>query len=88
MKITDEIIIREIAGECILVPTGEKAESFHGIISLSESGKYLVELLKKDVTEDELTDALLSEYETDRETASRDVREFLKKLKNIGIVSE
>ena len=88
MKITDDIIIREIAGECILVPTGEKAENFHGIISLSESGKYLVELLKKDVTEDELTDALLSEYETDRETASRDVREFLEKLKNIGIISE
>lgn len=78
------MILREIAGECILVPTGAAAAKLNGIISLNGSGRYLWELLREERTEAELTEALLAEYEVDRETAERDVRSFVGRLREAG----
>ena len=37
MKIVKEFILREIAGECVLVPTGETSQEFNGMITISDA---------------------------------------------------
>lgn len=39
MKIVKEFVLREIAGEAILVPTGATSQDFNGMISLSATAK-------------------------------------------------
>ena len=40
----------------------------------------------KDVTEDDLLEAILNEYNIDKDTASSDIRRFVEKLIDAGIV--
>ena len=53
------------------------------MLKLNGTGKFLWELLGKDVTEDDLVSALISEYEIDRETAARDTERFLTALRTL-----
>ena len=86
MKLKYEFVVREIMGEYVLVPSGDAALEFGGMITTSEVGSFLITHLKEDVTEDVLVDKLMSEYEVDRETAAADVTEFLSKLKQLEII--
>lgn len=86
MKVSKEFILREIAGDYILVPTGEAAKNLYGIISLTESGKMLWQMLEQERTEEELIEAVLELYEIDRETAKADVEKFLEKLKRENLL--
>ncbi|MGM9626364.1 MAG: PqqD family protein [Eubacteriales bacterium] len=86
MKIKGELILREIAGEHILIPTGASALEIKGMISLSESGVLLWERLQNECTEEELIDAVLDAYDIDRETAALDVRSFLDRLRELNLL--
>lgn len=86
MKASENMIEREIAGEHILVPVGEMALRVHGMVSLSESGHFLWRRLSSECSEADLVDALMGEYEVDRETAERDVHGFVEKLRTVGII--
>lgn len=86
MKVSGEMILREIAGEFILIPVGQTALKVHGMISLTESGMLLWKKLQDDCSEADLVDTILGEYEIDRETAIKDVQAFLEKLDDIGIL--
>ncbi len=78
--------MREVAGEHVLIPYGEKALEIQGMISLSESGGLLWEKLQDGCTEKELVQKLLEEYEVDEKTAVEDIRAFLDKLEHFKIV--
>ena len=61
LKATREFVLREIAGEHILIPVGETAQKLHGMLNLSESGLLLWNTLQEERTEEELVEALLEE---------------------------
>lgn len=41
MYVSKDFIVREIAGDYIVVPTGEEALKFNGLITLNEVGAFL-----------------------------------------------
>lgn len=86
MKIEKDFVLREIAGEYIIVPTGNTALNFNGLITVNEVGLFLWKILEKGTTEEELLAKTLEEYEIDEETAKRDITEFLEELKSGGIL--
>ena len=86
MKIKDNFILREIAGEHILIPVGEAALRVHGMVTLSESALLLYEKLQSECTEEDLVDVLTAEYEVGREEALRDVGAFLVQMRQVGIL--
>lgn len=88
MKVSQEMILREIAGENILIPVGAMALKVHGMGRLSESGLLLWNRMQTDCTREELVDALLAEYQTDRDTARKDVDEFLRQICEAGLLTE
>lgn len=88
MKIKSGFIMREIAGDYIVVPTGEAAVSFNGLITVNEVGKLLWDELISGADEELLVDRVFDEYEVDRETAAMDVKEFVARLQAAGILEE
>lgn len=88
MKVTKEVLHREIAGEHILIPTGATALKVHGMMTLTESGQLLFDCLQNDCSEEDLVDAILKEYDIDRDTAAADVKSFLAKLDAVGLLEE
>ena len=61
MRISDQFILRQIAGEYIIIPTGQTTLKFNGMITVNEQGAFLWEALKEEITEDALVDAVLAE---------------------------
>jgi hypothetical protein len=87
MKIKSGFMLRELAGEWVVVPLGERVVEFNGIITISESGALLWKQMEQmDVTEDEMVKVMLTEYEIDKETARNDIREFINIIKEKKLV--
>ena len=86
MKVKIEAVLREIAGDHVLVPVGDTVIEHNGLFALSEVGARIWELLPECESADEITDKLLEEFEAPRETVSRDVKEFLEKLFALGLI--
>ena len=74
MKINPDFTIQKVGASYVAVPIGETSKTFHAMLRLNETGAFLWKLLaEKDCTEEDLVEALLAEYEVDREIAARDV---------------
>lgn len=82
MQINQDFTIQKVGGSYVAVAVGETSKSFHGMIRLNETGAFLwKKMAERDVTEEELVDALLEEYEIDRETATEDVHKMVEALR-------
>ena len=88
MKIKAGYVLREVADQIIVVPTGQAAINFNGVITLNKSGKLLWETLTNNVSFDDLVNVLLEKYEVSKEQASRDVLEFSETLRKHNILDE
>lgn len=84
MKIKEGFVLRTIAGSNIVVPVGAASVDFNGMITLNESGVFLWKKLEQGADVDDLTAALLREYEVDEETAHTCSVNFIEKLKEAG----
>ncbi|MFU8787157.1 MAG: PqqD family protein [Candidatus Izemoplasmataceae bacterium] len=82
MKIKSEYVLRSVAGEHIVVPTGQAAVNFNGIITLNNSGKLLFEALKEGATLAELVILLQETYDVSEAVALNDVETFINLLKS------
>ena len=80
MKLKDGFILREVAGENVVIPTGD-ALDLNMMITLNETGCTLWKRLEQEAELADLTAALLSEYDVDEATAAAAAEQFVAKLK-------
>ena len=86
MNLNKNFILRNIAGESILVATGSATQDFNGMITLNEVATFILENIDECETEEVLVEKVLEEFEVDEETARSDVREFLDQAIKFGII--
>lgn len=86
MNLNKDFILRNIAGESILVATGNATQDFNGMITLNEVATFILENIDECETEEVLVEKVLEEFEIDEETAKNDVREFLDQAIKFGII--
>ena len=88
MKIKNNFEMVTIGDDYILVPVGDEMDKFNGTVVLNDVSAFLIENLKTDRTEKELTDLMVEEYDVDRDTALSDIRASIEKMKDLGILDE
>lgn len=88
MHASKDYILREIAGETILIPSGAAAQKFNGLVTLNELGSFIWSNLSEDMTLDALTARITDAYEIDAATAQADAQEFLAELRKVGALEE
>jgi hypothetical protein len=86
MNVKLEFILRDIAGDLLLVPAGKAALDLNGMLTLNEVGAEIWKRLPEAEDEEALVQALLQEYEVEEEVLRADVREFLDSLRQLGIL--
>jgi hypothetical protein len=86
MKVKSDYIMREVAGNHVVVPTGKATVDFNGMITLNETGAFLWKQLSSDKTEEELLFSLMNEYDVDEASAKVDISKFLEKLRMAGLL--
>ena len=84
MKIKTDYILRKVGRQYVVAATGQSSREFHGMIRLNESAAWVFDLLKNEVTEQELVEALMAEYKVDEAEAREDISAFISTLKEAG----
>lgn len=80
MKINEGFMLREVAGNFVVVPVGKASENFRGVINLNEIGAFIWRKIESGLAEDEIANALTEEYNVSLEQAKEDVNKFINKL--------
>ena len=87
MKIKDGYILSTVAGENVVLPSGDDLD-LSIMITLNDSGKFLWEQLLDDKTEEDLLDAVIANYEdVDRDEVRSFISEFVDKLKELNLLA-
>ncbi len=88
MKIKDGYMLRNVAGQNVVVPIGPAAQTFNGMITLNGSGAFLWKAMATDVSREELIEKLLEEYDVDSTLAGMGVDSFLRKIREAKLIDE
>ena len=76
----------ELDDQLIAVPVGEAATELHAVLNVNEEAMRILELLQEDITEEEIINKLLSEYECTEEKIKPLVHTFIEQLAKEGIL--
>ena len=88
MKLEKEFVLRELAGDYVIIPVGKTVIEFNGLITVNEVGVSIWNMLQNEVTFDQIVQGILNEYEVEESVAREDIREFLDQLIDGGILTE
>lgn len=88
MRVEKEFVLREIAGDYIIIPTGKTVLEFNGLVTVNEVGVSLWKMLQQEVSFEELVAGILEEYDVEEDVAREDIREFLDKIIESGILTK
>lgn len=86
MKLAQEFILREIADEYVLIPTGHTTEVFNGLLTLSESAVFIYQHIEEAESFDDLLNMMIKEYDVDKRTAANDAYQFINQMLQTGMV--
>ena len=87
MKLKNQFVINQVAGEIVAVSVGNSTGGFNGYIKLNETGAFIFEKLKADISREALIAAVLGEYpDATRQSAAESVDELLEKLEKADLL--
>lgn len=87
MKLKYNFVTNEVADKIVAVAVGGDLEKFNGFIKMNDVGAYIFNMLKNDVTEDEIVAAMQKDFEDATEEEIREaVKEFTDKLRESDVI--
>lgn len=90
MKLKDQLILREVAGQYVIVPTGKRVREVTSIVYISSSAAYLWDYMKDhEFTREDLVQRIMEHYTgVTEEQAGADIDKFLKILADNNILDD
>lgn len=88
MKLKYNFVLNTVADKMVAVAVGDGLEQFNGFVKMNDIGAEIFEILKEDVTIEEIVKKMLEKHPDATEQEAIDtVTEFTNKLKEEGIVA-
>ena len=87
MKLKDGFVLRTVAGETVVIPSGDDMD-LNVMITLNETGATLWKRLEQGADREDLADVLTAEYDVSRQQALADVDEFYAILVRAGCAED
>ena len=88
VKIKEGFVMRQVAGQAIVIAIGKASEKFHGMINLNESGSCVWKGIEEGLDVEKIADRIVQEFEVDYWTALKDTQEMMDKMKEQGILED
>jgi len=87
MKPKEGIIAQELGDEFLLVPIGEAAKDFHGLVRLNETGYFIWKALSEGLNEEQIASRIVEEYDgVDLEHAKKSVHTLIESLQDAKLL--
>ncbi len=88
MRFTENVRIRDVAGEHIIMLMGSKATDLTKVIALNDSSMHIYNALKNvDFEVEDVVRVMLDSYDVDEATARRDAQEWVEKMKGEMLIA-
>ena len=87
MKIKDNYAFVDMGFAKLLVPVGDEGIRRRRVITMNDETACLIQALQEERSVEELAEIMMREYDVDRETVIRDIREHLKKLGDMDLLA-
>ena len=88
MKLKYDFMVNEVAGQFVAVAVGAGVEEFNGFVKMNDIGAEIFEILKDEVTVDEVIAKMLEKHpESNLEEATEAVNGFIDGLKKAGVIA-
>ena len=84
MKKKEKFLLRKIAGSNIMMPVGETALKFNGLITANDPAAFIWEHVEEVNSVEELIELLCEEFEVDPERAREDCEKLVAQMKKAG----
>lgn len=89
MRIKPNFELRDICNQKVIIAQGLENIDFNKIIALNESSAYLwQQIVDKSFTEADLVTLLYETYEVDEATATKDIKNFIKTLRELNLIED
>lgn len=89
MKIKENLTVRKIGDEYMIVSDSDAGLDYTRVISLNETAAYLVEEVgKREFTKEEWISLLMDKYDVEQEVAEADVQALIDKFVKEGLFDE
>ena len=86
MKLKTGFITHTLQGQQMMVAAGPAARLFRGVVRSNETAAFIIDCLKTETTEQEITARLCREYEVSEARAAAAVRRVLMQLRELGAI--
>lgn len=88
MRIKDGFVLREVAGQAMVIATGEASDDFHGMVRLNETGKYVWQGITDGLNAEEIARGLTDTFSVDYQKALDDVVRMIAQMENAGFLCQ
>lgn len=86
MKRNNNFILREIAGETILVPTGEFSQKINGLITFNSMATFVWKHIDECETPQDMIQLVLDTFDVDEKQATEDINGLLEILAQASMI--
>ena len=86
MKLKSGFVTQQINDTQFLIAVG--GASFNGMVKSNPTAAFIVNCLKSETTEEQITDAMCAEYDAPRDVIAKDVHSVLETLRSINAIEE
>ncbi|MDD3185467.1 MAG: PqqD family protein [Anaerostipes sp.] len=87
-KTNEDFLLREIAGEYILVPVGNGAQQLNGMLTLNDTFRFVWEQFKEARTIEDVVKRTEQEYDAEKGRIEQDVCQFVRECLEYGFMKE
>lgn len=90
MKLKDDLVLRKVADQYVIVPVGKRVQEVTSIVYISSSAAYLWDFMKDNEFEvDDLVKMIMEHYDgVSEEMARKDVESYIKLLTDNYILDD
>ena len=88
MRLHGEFVMRQVMEEIVVIPVGQTALSFNGMILLNDVSKVIWECLEQETDLEQIVTAVTDAFEVSPQQARTDIMEFLDALRKMQMLED
>ena len=85
MRLNGKYKLRKVSDTYVVVRLGGESLDLSKLITVNETGAFIFEKLKNDISMDELVAAIVAEYDIDEDGARKAAETYVDKLVELGV---
>ena len=86
IKSKEGLLARKFGEKYIIVAVDDMADELHSLITLNETGLFLWNMIEKGTDFESMLSAMLDAYDVDSATAEADIKAFVEKATEAGLI--